>query len=587
MNSQKLSKKKLLLIVLSAVAVLLLLVLLMPDMIFRKQIPALPDLSGMPVSLQEQLREAHGNASRKPGVNNLGLLAIAFHTSAQYDNAEECYKLAVRRNSSKWIWSYYLGYLYKEMGNAEETVESFKRVLRENPVALHSWYYIGEGYQNLGMNDEAEEAFARIQSFDGIGPDINSYYRNDYYPLSTYSRYQLARLYINTRRAGSAESILNQIISDNETFGPAYRLLGSVSRMKGDSLASIYYINRANELPDNTSPVDTLIDILNLRSRSDLYILKRIDEAGFAFHHDWALVLVNNALNYLPDNKYLISRAVKLLIRTGAGEDAISYLDRHIRFFSQDFEELKQVADLLYENRYYPESGVYYRKALELRPQSTGIQANLIMGILNEGDHKQAEDLLEEFTAKDGENPDVLVNAVYINLLLGERVKAARYLDKLRQISPSNPKTYLLSGLMAQEDGNLSRARSLYESAFRADPRDVLAVQSLGDMLMRQKLYGQAVVHFRKALESSPTEPYILERLGSLLVTCQDTTLRDYQQGKEYLERVVVHKASPPGVINSAVRSLALAYTALGDTQKASLYGNYMNDTIRLRNLPF
>jgi len=208
----------------------------------------------------------------------------------------------VGRNSSKWIWSYYLGYLYKEMGNAEETVESFKRVLKENPAALHAWYYIGEGYQNLGMNVEAEEALARIQSFNLKGPDINSYYRNDYCPLSTYSRYLMARLYINTQRTQSAENILNQIISDNESFGPAYRLLGTVSRMKGDTLSGIDYINRANELPDNTSPVDTLIDILNLRSRSDLYILKRIDEAEFAFHHDWALVLVNNALNYLPDN---------------------------------------------------------------------------------------------------------------------------------------------------------------------------------------------------------------------------------------------------------------------------------------------
>ena len=568
------NKSKKIVIYVVGVVVLLLLIKVILDSQYRSQIPPLPDLQTLTTSLQDQITNANRKAHRKPTTNNLGILGTVYHSSAYYEKAAECYKLAVKRNSSKWIWSYYLGYLYKEMGESVNAIENFETVLKKNPKVYHAWYYIGEGYQNLGSNDKAEIALKKICTQEEINPGLSKTFRNDYFPLQTYAKYQLARLYLNSSQIEQAKNILTEIIQNHQTFGSAYRMLGSIYRIKDDSLSSENYTHRANELLDFTSPVDTLIDILALRSRSELYILKQIDEAEYNLYPDWALVLVNNALNYLPDNKYLISKAIKLLLKTDSGNQAISFLDQHIQYFHDDFEELKQVADLLYEKGFYSESNIYYSRAIELKPENTEIQTNLVLGLLNEDKNQQAMDLMDKYIKKYNRNPDVITIVVYILLVMKEKEKAEYYLGKLKQLSPSNPKTLLLTGLIAQQNGNLKEAQLMYESAFKINPEELLSIQSLGDILMRQNMWRRSIDHFRKALVFFPNEPYILERLGTLLVTCPDTNLRNYDEGKEYLERLLIHKACPLEIWVSAVRSLAQTYFALGDKQKASIYMN-------------
>jgi len=578
-------KKKTLLVVIGGV-ILLLLVKVILDSPYRSHIPPLKDSELLSASFQDQLETASRKAYLVPTANNLGVLGMVYHSSANYEKAAECYRLAVKKNRSKWIWSYYLGYLNKEMGESANSVESFETVIKENPGAYHAWYYIGEGYQNIGSNDKAELSFKKIISMIERNPPVNKTLRQDYFPLGIYARYQLARLYLNTNRIDPAENTLNEIIQNENTFGSAYRLLGSVYRIKGDSLSSKNYINRANDLLDFTSPIDTLIDILAFRSRSELYILKEIDEAEYGRYNDWALVLVNQALQYIPDNKYVISKAVKLLLKINSENQALPFLNQHIQYFNDDYEELKQVADLLYEKGYYSQSNIYYSRGIELQPENTEMQANLVMGLLNEGKNEQAMDLMNEYVKKYSENPGVIANAVYIMIMMDDMENARGFLKKLKQLSPSNTKTLLLAGRIAQQDGNIQEAQAMYESAFRADPGDLLSIQSLGDVLMRQKLWKRSLDHFRKALEYFPNEPYILERIGTLLVICPDTKLRNYTEGKEFLERVINHKACPSEIMISGGRSLSQAYAYLGDKEKASVYMKFIIELAISNNAP-
>ena len=119
-------------------------------------------------------------------------------------------------------------------------------------------------------------------------------------------------------------------------------------------------------------------------------------------------------------------------------------------------------------------------------------------------------------------NPDVISNAVYILLEMKEKEKAEYYLGKLKQLSPSNPKTLLLTGLVAEQNGNLKIAQFMYESAFKVNPEELLSIQALGDILMRQNMWSRSIDHFRKALVSRPNEPYILERVSK---EYQETTV--------------------------------------------------------------
>ena len=562
--------------------ILLYLVLTIP---YRNRIPDQPDRENISDILKDQIKSASRKAHFYPSAHNLGILGMIYHSSAYYDKAAECYSLAYKKNSSKWIWSYYLGYLNKEMGESEKAIANFNIVVKTNPGAYHAWYYLGEIYQDLGQDDKAEDALNRIRSLKKNKIPGNQIFRVDHFPLGIYGSYLLGKLRLSSNQSESAENLLREVINYSPNFGPAYRLIGSIYRARGDSVTAKKFIHQANDNIYSTAPVDTLFDMIALRSRSELFILKQIDEADYNYYYDWALTLADHALNYLPENKYLISKTIKLLLKTDAGATALSFLDRHLDSYKDDFAELKQVADMLYENKFYTQSGTYYSHALKLQPENSEVQANLIFGLLNEGKEQQALSLLDRYLNSYGNNPQVVTNAVYVMLLLKKEDKAEYYLERLKKLSPTDTKTFLLSGYVAQQKGDLNKARELFEKSFNNTRKELLAAQSLGDILIRQKKWKKSIDHFKQALEYFPNEPYIIEKLGSLLIMCPDSSLRDYHEGVGYLERLLIHRTCPPETKVFAGRGLTHAYYDLGDKTKATFYAGYTINLARNYNL--
>jgi tetratricopeptide (TPR) repeat protein len=382
----------------------------------------------------------------------------------------------------------------------------------------------------------------------------------------------MAQIYMNTDRANQAEKILQEIVQDQRSFGPAYRLLGSVYKILGNTSLGEEYIIQAGDLLDYKPPVDTLIDRLSLISRSDTYILKQIDEAERSVYPEWALMLAANALRYMPENHYLISKYSKLLLTLGSGKQAQPYLNKHLSYFREDFNEIKQVGDMLYDKGFYTESTDYFKRALELRPDDADVKASLVLSFLNAGNQQQGLDLLQGELDRTPGDPKLLANAVYIMLAINDQASAGSYLSRLMRVAPASPKTFRLRALIAEHDGNLQVAIAMYESALKGNPGDLVSIQSLDEILRRQKLWNRDILLLKEALKSHPNEPYLLEKLGTLLVACPDTLLRDYRQGLKYAQRAFINKASTPEIMFSAGRSVAEAYAALGDNDSARLY---------------
>jgi len=129
---------------------------------YSSQIPGIPDSYSLSVPVKEQLTHAFIKAKRAPSADKLGMLGMAYHSSANYEQAAECYRLAIQRDESAWIWNYYLGYLNMEMGNADAIIENFKTVIDKKPDMDLAWYYLGEEYKNLRENEMAEMSFGKI-----------------------------------------------------------------------------------------------------------------------------------------------------------------------------------------------------------------------------------------------------------------------------------------------------------------------------------------------------------------------------------------------------------------------------------------
>ena len=127
-----------------------------------------------------------------------------------------------------------------------------------------------------------------------------------------------------------------------------------------------------------------------------------------------------------------------------------------------------------------------------------------------------------------------------------------------------------MSAGIAEQAGNYKEAIRLYESSFNKDPEDLSTIRFLGNLLFRQKMWEKYIKHFRTALEYHPNDPYLLERLGTMLVSCPDPGWRNTLEGRDYSERAFIHTTSRSITLVSAGRSLALAYAELGDKQNAT-----------------
>ena len=135
-------------------------------------------------------------------------------------------------------------------------------------------------------------------------------------------------------------------------------------------------------------------------------------------------------------------------------------------------------------------------------------------------------------------------------------------------------------------NGNLQAATAMYDLSFRGNPKDLATIQALGNALMKQKMWGRAISNYRQALEYFPNEPYLLEKLGTLLISCSDPTLRNIDEGMIFSDRAFIHKASTSDITIPAGKSLAMAYAAHGDYRTAYTYIEWVLGVARIQKAP-
>ena len=552
---------------------------------YRTQIPGLPESTVLSTSVKEQLELAHEKAMSRPTSENVGLLGMAFHSSANYDQAKQCYTLAIKLDKSSWRWYYYLGFLEQEMGDSKSAIENFNTVIKENPQIKQAWFYLGKAYQSLAEADKAEAAYNKIANLNDDSSDLRSVRINDY-SLSTSAKFELARIYLNTKQLDKAEKILIDVIKKNHTVGSIYRLLSNVYSAKGDSVLSNKYIIRAKDLAETAFMKDTLIDRLALISRSEQYLPKQIDDALKGFNLEVAVQLFRHAFQYLPDDKYLISKAIKFFLPVKIGEEVLPYLKNNFNNFKDDSKEMNSVAELLFQNGFYSQAISYYTQVEKLNPGANPQLVNFAMCYWQQNKKDSAFALMDKQYEKYKNNPNVLSSEVDFMLKIGEKEKAKAYLAKLRQIAPSNPKAIKLSGLIAEMEGNKNGAIELYHAAFKADPTDLEAIQRLGNILFQTEQWSEAISFARSSLKHNPNAYVLLERLGTILVSCPDQKQRNVAEGMDLSLRAFYNISSTPHTLIYSSKSLAQAYAMSGDFANATFYIQTSLSMAKSENMP-
>lgn len=538
----------------------------------------LPDISGnksITEPIREQITWARYKTYLMPTSDNIGNLGMIFHSNAIYNEAVLCYKSAIRKDKENIKWKYYLGCLDLENGDNKDALDNFKDVISRDPGNYMAVYYSGESCQRLNNNPEAEKYFTKVLAFDDQTINFGKPKSENNYPLKIYARFNLARIYLESNRLPEAEKILKEIINERINFGPAFRLLGNVYTKKGDLIAGQKFNTRAKDYQDYTPPADPMIDDLLLMSRSELNLLKGIDIAVKNGNFPWAFKLCDHSLKYLPDNKFLLSKAIKVFMTTDNEKRVYKLVQKHLKYFEKDFRELIEMADFFLLKGQAKMGLVYFSAAKKVEPMNPILPVWLFKWKYNSG----AQKLMREQLASDPENAKFLANAVNISMGNNSKDTAIIYLGKLGKLFPSDPDYKRFSGYLAYQDKNYSEAIANWKEVLKVDPKDIGLISNLNKVFWQKQMWNDSFVLLHQALEDNPNDPMLLEELGKLLILCPEEKIRDISQGCEYSERAFYSYYFSPEVHLSASKNLATAYAMLGNKKMAF---QFMNGTLDL-----
>jgi tetratricopeptide (TPR) repeat protein len=129
----------------------------------------LPDLARMDPPVQAQVKQRYATLmeKKKAGAsgNELGIAygeyAMLLQAAEYYEAAEPAYLNAQDLMPGDVRWPYYLGHLYKSIGQTEKSIQSFERALQRNPSEIATLIWLGRLYLEQGKPDVAEPLFER------------------------------------------------------------------------------------------------------------------------------------------------------------------------------------------------------------------------------------------------------------------------------------------------------------------------------------------------------------------------------------------------------------------------------------------
>lgn len=537
------------------------------------RLPNVPDLNETSVSFRKNIEDIHTNTMSKPSAKNLGELGMIYHANNYFEEANVCYLLAVERNPKKWEMNYYLGCLNRKLGNSEEAINNFNKVLEVQPNMYMALYYKAEALNLTGSTSKSEEIFKKISKLAENHFVLDNTKINSYFPLSVYASLELAKLYVSTDKVEMAESQLKLLISNEISFGPAYRQLSIIYADKGAKGLSKYYSDRSKDLEDYTSPVDTLLNKLHFYSRSETYLLKQIEDAIRSNNLLWALELVEYSLKKVPESKYIVSKAVRLYISMNMARKTLPYLAKHQKAFQDDYKELVDIGKGLSNSGLKSASKKYFMAAEKCENEKPETKSRLA-GIFYDrlGMKTKALQMMEELLDQNPNDPAVIGGATFLSIQTGDMVTAKKHLMHLKKIDAKNPRINVFKGIIAKKVGDTKAALGYYQLAFKDAPDQGFIVKFLSEYYKNNNMWSELADLYKNALKFSPNNPNLQEAYGSFLINCPNKQLQDPKLAREFSERALVNYKSDVQIQVAAGQSLAMSYFQLNDKAKALFY---------------
>jgi tetratricopeptide (TPR) repeat protein len=198
----------------------------------------LPDLGGLPPSVQTQLREAHASVIVKLQSPVLSPAAVAdafgelgklFMATQFSDEAERSFRNAERLAFLDFRWPYYLGHVLRNAGDLSAAAERFERARQLRPADFATLVWLGRMYLDLARPAEAELRLAEALKLRPDQPVV---------------RFEIGRAALARQEYARAVEHLTAALSLNPEAIPVHYPLALAYRGLGDLDKAAYHLER-------------------------------------------------------------------------------------------------------------------------------------------------------------------------------------------------------------------------------------------------------------------------------------------------------------------------------------------------------
>jgi len=267
---------------------------------------------------------------------------------------------------------------------------------------------------------------------------------------------RLAEAYYTLKRFSSSESIVDEVLAQDDENYTALLLKAKLRYMQRDPKGSITYLEKLVEIHGSTYEIERML--------GNIYF-----ELG---DNENALKAYEQALQFDPNSSYMQHRYGLLLVQSG---------------------ELDKAEEA-------------FRKAIEIDPGLTESVVELAGLLIAHGRTEEAASLLKEAIRK-GERTDravLLLASLYLET--GQLDEGIRLLEEQRSNNTLTRDSLIILGRLYFEAKEYGEAEKIFLAMFKREGDNAELARILGDINLRSDKPDQALAYYRKAIEIDPED---------------------------------------------------------------------------------
>jgi len=374
-----------------------------------------------------------------------------------------------------------LNFLQDQPDQARVEIDQIVKTDPKNPIG-----YVLRGQLQfiLGQYDAAEDTLGKPPAVDSAFPQVHFF---------------LGSIALRKGQPDQAIFHYQKSLSTNSNYVPARVALAEIYLNKGKVEDSREEIRKALEIQPGYAPARLLKAALDNGDKN----------------YQAAEQELNALMKEQPDN-YLVYRQMAVYNESRARPaDAEKNFLKALELKPNSPELLRDLT-LFYIRQKQADRAIQYIRAIPENKRQAFHYELLGIAYSQAGKSQEAESAYKTAIAKDPARTSSEVSLFNEYMKNGRSDDGMKVLDELAKKQPSNAaSTYVVKGLVLQQQGKIEEAKENYTQALKADPNQALAANNLAYLLAEEgKDLNSALGWAQSARKNLPDNPNIADTLG-------------------------------------------------------------------------